>query len=203
MSRNTHTHEDAARYGAKANALLGLAQVIFGALTGNIGFISESVHQASDSVSLGAKSKAMNSECAPTHAKRLRRFAASILLTGGLIGVAGGVKHIHEGSTENHGQLEVIGATLGALVNTAVARRSHGATYGDETDNTHSHGAAHDSTIHIMTDTATGWIYAGALVSEARVPGISNAALLLNGMIVGSAGMHTMHRINQDEPNAR
>lgn len=196
------THEQAARFGAKANLLLGIGQLAFGIGTGNYGFMTESGHQAADAASLQAKANAMKESCHPVRARRLRKAAASVLLFGGLMGIGGGLKHMYDDTSEHSSWIEITGAVVGAAVNTAIARKSHGATHNDNHDHghsSHSIGAEIDTVVHVMTDMGTGWLYAGALALEHQVPGIANAALIINGAAIGSAGIHTMMRIQRDE----
>lgn len=204
QNRKNRTHEAAARLGARDNLLLGGAQLLAGVATGNYGFIVEAGHQAADSASLKAKADAMKLDCSPKKARRLRKAAATVLLAGGLFGIAGGIKHLHEGSSEEHGSAEITIALAGAAVNTLVARRSHGAqhTHEDEGEldsHAHHHGAAADAIIHMATDMGTGIAYAGALIAEPWLPGVTNFVLIANGAIVGGAGVHTLQRIHRDD----
>lgn len=198
MNATKHTHEHAARYGAKANALLGAGQLVLGLFSGNYGFLAESGHQAADAVSLQAKANAMKADCHPVRARRLRKLAASVLLIGGAMGIGGGLKHIHDGTKEESNRPEVAGAIIGAIVNTAIARKTHGAE-NDHEDEAHDHETAKDLTLHVATDMGTGWLYAGALLAEPKIPGITNIALLVNGTVIGGAGAHTMHRIKHGD----
>lgn len=201
MSGKKHTQEHAARYGAKANALLGAGQFVLGIFTGNYGFIAESGHQAADAASLQAKANAMNHNCHPSKSRKLRKLAASVLLLGGAMGIGGGLKHIHDGTTESSNWPELTGALAGAAINTAIARKSHTAEH-DHQETGHHHGAAKDTILHVTTDMATGWLYAGALLAESKIPGITNGALIINGTLIGGAGVVTMRRIDRDDKHS-
>lgn len=198
----SHSHEDAARYGAKANALLSVGQLIFGVFSGNYGFLTEAGHQAADAASWYAKANAMNKHTTPPRARRLRKFAATVLLVGGGLGIFGGLKHIHDSTTEDSTWLEITGAAVGAAVNTAVARKTHGAESDGEHKHQHGAGAEIDAVVHVVTDMGTGWLYTAGLIGERYVPGIANYALVANGLLIGGAGAHTWARINRDEHHA-
>ena len=194
------TDEIAARLGARDNLLLGVAQLTTGILTGNVGFFAEAGHQVADSASLKAKADAMRVNCSPRKAKMLRRVGAGVLVAGGALGIGGALQHIHGGTIEDHGSLEVGAALSGAVINAVVAKRAHGADHSNH-DHGHSHGtgAAVDAKIHMLTDMGTGAAYAGALLLEPYVPGISNPVLLLNGAAIGGAGVATLRRISRDD----
>lgn len=197
----SHTEEAAARFGAKANACLGLAQLAVAALTRNFGFVTEAAHQAADTVSLGAKANAMNKECTPRKAYRLRKWAASILLTGGLVGVGGGAYRLATETNESSAPLELVAAYAGAGVNTVIARRSHRShRHTDHTDDSHAHahGAASDSFQHMMLDMGTGWAYASSLTLERYVPGITNGTLVVAGVFTSSVGIGALRRNEHD-----
>lgn len=202
QERAPHNHEEAARYGVKANAGLGAVQLVVGLATGNYGFIAESGHQTADAASLQAKASAMNKNTHPVRARRLRKAAASVLLLGGSLGIFGGLKHIHDNTTEDSSWVELTAATAGAAVNTAIARKTHGAEHDHEHDghdHSHSVGAEIDTIVHVMTDMGTGWAYAAGLYAERYVPGITNYVLIANGAVVSGAGVHTLGRIARDE----
>ena len=207
LRRNkTHTHEETARFAVRANAYLGAAQLIAAAVTGNIGFATEAVHQGADSASFKAKADAMNHNHSPEKAYRLRKLAAKILLAGGLAGMAGGAYQLETNTRESHGSIEVGVAMIGAAVNTAIARRSHKSHHdhdrsGEENTSDHSAGAVIDSGLHIMTDMGTGWVYAAALACEPRWPGISSGAIFVNGFAATAAGTVTLRRIESDNNN--
>lgn len=198
-STPNHSLEQAVRLGARDNLLLGIGQALTGMLTGNVGFMAEAGHQAADSFSLRAKAEALRADCSAKRSLRLRRFAAGVLVAGGLFGIAGGAKHIVEDTTEDHGSLELAAAYAGAVINTVVARRAHG-THHHEDDHAHNHsaGAALDSVVHMVTDMGTGVVYAGALTAERWVPGATNIALIINGAVIGTAGSHTLARVSRD-----
>lgn len=200
-----HNHEDAARYGVKANTGLGAVQLVVGLATGNYGFIAEAGHQAADAASLQAKANAMNENTHPIRARRLRKAAAGVLLLGGSLGIFGGLKHIHDNTNEDSSWIELTAAVAGAAVNTAIARKTHGAESGHDHDgHAHSHGvgAEIDTIVHVMTDMGTGWAYAAGLYAERYIPGVTNYILIANGTVVGGAGVHTLGRIARDENGA-
>ncbi|MCA9309053.1 hypothetical protein KC973_01635 [Candidatus Saccharibacteria bacterium] len=194
-----HSHEDAARYGVKANALLAAAQFLIGALSGNIGFLTEAGHQTADAGSLQAKASAMNKKTRPVRARRLRKTAACVLLAGGGLGIWGGINHIQEGTAEDDSWVELGAAVAGAAVNTAIARKTHRAESEHDDDHSHGAGAEIDMIVHAMTDMGTGWLYAAGLYGERYVPGIANYTLIANGSLIGGAGIHTLARIRRDE----
>lgn len=197
--RSKKTHEDAARFGAKANLGLGFAQLGVAVATGNVGFFTEFIHQTADAASLQAKAEAMQGNRSPRSARRLRKFGASILLGGGFVGIIGAANHILQNTTEDHSGSAIVAATVGAAINAVVALKSHGAEHGSHEGHTHQHGAAKDTVVHIFTDMGTSILYAGALATERHAPGITNAVLIGNGIAIGGAGAHTVHRIHQDE----
>lgn len=198
-SESKATHEQAARFGAKANLWLGLSQLAVGVSTGNIGFFTEFIHQAADAGSLQAKAEAMKSGRSPKQSRRLRKLAASVLCIGGPVGILGGINHIVQGTSEGHSPSIISAAVVGAAVNAVIAKKSHGAEHPGDHDHSHQHGAAIDTAVHIFTDMGISATYAGSLIAERWLPGISNAALIANGAIAGTAGVHTVYRIQRDD----
>ncbi len=201
MFRKTHrqyTPAEATRLGARDNLFLGIAQFGVGVLTGNLGFITEAGHQVADAASFQAKATAMRHDCAPAKAKLMRKFGAGVLIVGGFLGIAGGASHIKDGKTEGHDPTEVSAAIIGAATNIAIIRRAHGSHH-DDHEHSHSQGASLDAVAHMAGDAITGVLYASSLLLESRIPGVSNAALLANGTIVGGIGFHTAHRIRLDD----
>ena len=180
LDSKRHTIEDATRFGARSNAYLGAAQLVVGAISGNVGFMTESAHQAADSFSLKAKADAMNHACIPEKAHRLRKLAAKTLLAGGLAGIGGGAYHFATHSRESSEPIEVGAAVIGAAVNIAIAKKTHGAEHDNDGHEHHSHGvgAATDTILHVVTDMGTGTLYAASLALENRFPGITNYTLI-------------------------
>lgn len=200
MAQKTRSVLEATKFAAKANGMLALAQIAFGATTGNFGFIEEAGHNLGDAGAFTAKAEAMNANCSDKKAKRLRRLGASIILAGASFGAAGGIIHLTNDTTESSGYIEIAGAVIGAAVNTEIARRSHGSIHAhDHNQPPHDHhsGASHDSKLHIAGDVATGWLYAGSLSAEHIIPGITNYTLLVNAAIMGSIGVKTLSNINK------
>jgi hypothetical protein len=173
---------------------LGVATV-----TGNVGFAGESAHNAADTVSFNAKRQAL--DCHPSRAKRLRKFAATILAIGGMVGIGGGGYKAVTSDTENAGNLAVGIAVAGATINTAIARRTHQAHHDHSTVESTSgqvHDAHDDSKLHALSDAGTGWLYVGGLLLERHVPGGANWLVMLNGSVSAAAATVTFRRINQE-----
>lgn len=171
---------------------MAVGQFITSAATGNIGFAVEAAHNTSDAVSFDAKRRAMGS---PRKARRLRRFAATILTVGGVAGVGGGVYQATHDKLEDSGNIALGIAVAGATINTMIAKRTHRA-------HNHQHGpcGAHEDTkLHAVTDAGTGWLYVGGLALEQKYPGIANYAVALNGFIVASAGAMTHKNISETQ----
>jgi hypothetical protein len=177
---------------------MAAGQFITSALTGNLGFATEALHNTSDAVSFEAKRRAM--ENSPRRSRNLRRSAAIILACGGLGALGGGAYQAAVGEHEN-AEIPAIGiAFAGAAINTYIARRTHNA-HALHDDQAHCSGAHEDSKLHAVTDAATGWIYLGGLVAEHKVPGAANIAITVNGLITTSAGAMTIRNIVQtDKP---
>lgn len=196
------TQEDAARFGAKANLGLGFTQLGVAIATGNVGFFTEFIHQSADAASLHAKAEAMQDGRSPRSARRLRKFGASILLSGGFVGIIGAGNHILQNTTEDHSGSAIAAATVSAVVNAVIALKSHGAEHEKHEGHAHQHGAAKDTMVHIFTDMGASTLYAGALITEKYLPGVTNAVLIGNGLAIGSAGAYTLRQIHKDEQEA-
>lgn len=177
---------------------MAAGQMVAGLATGNLGFIGESAHNAADAASFDAKRRAM--DCHPLRARRLRRLAATVLATGGIVGVGGGAYHMATGENEDARTGALVVAVAGATINTFIARRTHGASHGHDHDShAHHHGAHEDSKLHAMTDAGTGWLYVGGLMLEHKIPGAANVAVMSNGAVSSLSAYVTFKRINNGE----
>jgi Co/Zn/Cd efflux system component len=204
MSEHRHaeppiTAQDAAKSAAIWNGAMSAVQLGVAAVTGNVGFAGESAHNAADAASFNAKRQAL--DCNPARARRLRKFAATILAVGGMVGIGGGGYKAVSGETENAGNLALGIAVAGATINTAVARRTHRAHHDhgpSENTSGQVYDAHDDSKLHAVSDAGTGWLYVGGLLLERHVPGGANWLVMLNGSVSAAAATVTFRRINQE-----
>ena len=185
--------ERAARGAAIANGAMATAQAGAAVLTGNVGFAVESVHNVADSGSFEAKGRAMRNTAL---ARRLRKLAATILTIGGIAGFGGAAYKTVEGNSENASNAALGIAAAGALINGAVARRTHRAVHNHDEEDGHCHGAHEDSRLHTLTDAGTGVVYLAGLIAERRVPGAASVAIMINGSVVTYAGVKTFTNIS-------
>jgi len=158
---------------------MAVGQLAARAATGNFGFITEGLHNAGDALSFEAKRRAMKDS---VRAKALRWGAAGIMTAGGIAGVVGGNHNAHNHHNENAEPIALGIALAGASINTAIARRTHGAETHVHSAG-HSKGAHEDTKLHALFDATTGWIYVGGLLLEHSYPGSANYAVMANGAL--------------------
>lgn len=170
-------------------ALEGVASV----LTGNIGFMGESFHNAEDALSFGAKRLAMNSE--KPRSLKLRKAAATILAFGGIATFGGAAYHSFENKNENGSDIAIAIAAAAALVNTRVAFKAHSAENDGDKDEI-VEGAHLDSKLHAAADAGTGWLYTGGLLLERYVPGTANYVVMFNGVVLLATAGTIFRRAN-------
>lgn len=197
----------AANNAAGWNIGMAAAQVAMGAATGNIGFINEAAHNAADAGAFYADGKALTK--GPKLTKRYRRAAATILTLGGIMGLGGGAYQIATGEQENSSPAAIGLAFAGAAINLGVARKTHSARHDHDHNHEHSHSHSHnhfdahsDNKLHAVTDAVTGFIYAGGLAFEGKVPGAASYAILLNGCISTASAAKTFQMINASSHEA-
>lgn len=189
------TPESAAKYASRWNSAIAAGQIVAAGVFGNIGFAGEAAHNLADSLSFDAKGRALSAE--RLRALKLRKLASGVLIAGGLVGIAGGSYQLAADKHEDSSLLAIGIAGAAAVINGAVAKRTHGVEHAP-TGELCASGAHHDSRIHTTTDLLTGAIYASGLVLEARFAGFASGAVVLNGVIGVSAGLVTTNRIRHD-----
>jgi hypothetical protein len=192
-----HSSEQAAGSASRWNAVMSAGQLGAAAVTGNLGFAVEGMHNVADSVSFDAKKRALSS--GKERALRLRRVAATILTVGGIAGVGGAAHHVVFDSKEDTSSGVIGLAFAGAAINTLVARRTHAAEHDAHNHGSNcSAGSHNDSKLHTLSDAGTGWLYAAGVALEHKIPGSSTAALALNGIISTAVAGQTFLLIEKD-----
>lgn len=196
MLTRVNTPERAARYAAKWNTIIAAGQLLAAGVFGNVGFAGESAHNFADGLSFDAKARALTSE--RQKALRLRKFAASVLVAGGLVSGAAGTYQLASGEHENTSVAALSTAFGGAVLNTVIARRTHKSEQASG-NGICADGAHNDGKIHTLLDAATGWIYATGLVAEQEAPGAASISVILNGVLSLGAGLVTIDQILHDQ----
>ncbi len=195
------TDIEAEKSASKWNGLMAAAQIGLASYNGNVGFVGEAFHNASDAVSYGFKASSIESQAqSKQRALKLRRIAATVLAIGGIAGVGGGAYSAATGKNEDAGNLALAAAVAGATINSRIARKVHGAERSN-TDNQEI--TAHDDGIfHSLMDMGTGWIYVGGLALERKIPGAANVAVMTNGVIMsGGAGLMLKRTFSGGDPH--
>lgn len=204
---------EASREAAILNASMGSVQLIAGAFTGNLGFLGEALHNLGDSISFGAKAKAL--ESTKEKVRKLRLGAAAIFFAGGVGGVASGIVELSSSKIHENASIGTIGvAAVCATLNTVVAKRTHRSIKNEETglektlcchdhhlsnDQQEKHSTRLDTKLHALTDAWTGWIYVAGLALHAKITGQvgSEVAVLANGLLAGTASLLSFRRKNE------
>lgn len=227
LRRKTITPERAAGEATVANGAMAAMQIGASALTGNLGFVGESLHNAGDSVSFWAKRSAMNTD--PEKSLKRRRIAAYIFGMGGVAGLSAAAYEFTSRYEESTSTAAMSIAVACAALNTYVARRTHRAvkdeTTGelvhmcdhdhthDEHDDEHHHhhekemssqktAALLDAKIHAFNDAGTGWLYVfGLLGQKYGVHDAATWAVAVNGAIATTGATFTLARVQRDGRN--
>lgn len=211
------TPEYAAGEAAVANVSMATMQVGASVLTGNLGFVGESLHNVGDGASFWAKRTAMNAE--PRKSLRMRRIGASIFALGGVSGISAAAYEFTSRYEESTSTLAMGIAIACAGLNTYVAKRTHKAAKNEETgevvhlcdhDHHHTHdheedvssqkkAALFDTKLHAFNDAGTGWLYvAGLVLQKYGVHDAATWAVGLNGIAATSGAGFTLNRIRRD-----
>src|SRR5579862_7573716 len=186
MSHNHCSPQEAASSAVKWNAVLAIGEAAAAAYFLNIGFLSETFHNAADSLSFLAKRRAMDTE--KSKSINFRKIGAGIFIFGSLAGIGGAAARLVENGNEDASAAAIIVATAAAAANTRVAFRAHSAEHLD-----HDHiveGAHGDSKTHAMADAVTGWAYVGGLAAEHVFPIAGDITVMgMGAFSVGAAGI--------------
>lgn len=223
--RKSIAPERAAGEAAVANGAMATMQIGASALTGNLGFVGESLHNAGDSASFWAKRSAMNVD--QEKSLKRRRIAAYIFGLGGVAGLSAAAYEFTSKYEESTSTAAMSIAIACAALNTYVARRTHRAVKDETTgevvhmcDHDHSHGehdgdhhhhhehekssqktaALLDAKIHAFNDAGTGWLYVFGLLGQKY--GIHDAAtwaVAANGAIATTGATFTLSRVQRDD----
>jgi hypothetical protein len=228
MRGRQRTHispESAAGQAAWLNASMGVSQIAASVVTGNLGFIGESVHNIGDGLSFEAKRRAIV-EKDEMRSRRIRSFAARVFAVGGGFGVGAGAYEIVSRHAENTSYSAVAIAVGGAAINTIIAKRTHRAVVNQETgevhamcdhEHHHDHASHHhdhghhsheeptqntaaliDTRLHAMSDAGTGWVYVGGLLAQKwGIHDAASFAVLANGVISSLSACFTLRRIKK------
>lgn len=224
LLRKEVTPEYAAGEAAVANVSMATMQVGASVLTGNLGFVGESLHNVGDGASFWAKRTAMNAE--PKKSLRMRRIGASIFALGGVSGISAAAYEFTSRYEESTSTLALGIAVACAGLNTYVAKRTHKAAKNEETgevvhlcdhdhhDHTHDHeesvsvqkeadfqkkAALFDTKLHAFNDAGTGWLYvAGLALQKYGVHDAATFAVGLNGIAATSGAGFTLNRVRRD-----
>lgn len=221
LLRKEVTPEYAAGEAAVANVSMATMQVGASVLTGNLGFVGESLHNVGDGASFWAKRTAMNAE--PKKSLRMRRIGASIFALGGVSGLSAAAYEFSSRYEESTSTLAVGIAIACAGLNTYVARRTHKAAKNEETGEVvhlcdhdhhdHDHGedlsvhkkaALLDTKLHAFNDAGTGWLYvAGLALQKYGVNDAATYAVAVNGALATAGASFTLNRVRRDSLNSQ
>lgn len=221
------TPEYAAGEAAVANVSMATMQVGASVLTGNLGFVGESLHNVGDGASFWAKRTAMNAE--PKKSLRMRRIGASIFALGGVSGLSAAAYEFTSRYEESTSAIALGIAVACAGLNTYVAKRTHKAAKNEKTgevvhlcdhddhDHEHDHAHAHaeekaasfikraalfDTKLHAFNDAGTGWLYvAGLALQKYGVHDAATWAVGLNGLATTCGAGFTLNRVRRDSLN--
>ncbi len=226
LFRKQITPERAANEAVAANGAMASMQIGASLLTGNLGFVGESLHNAGDSASFWAKRSAMNAN--PEKSLKRRRIAAYIFGLGGVAGLSAAAYEFTSRYEESTSTLAMSIAVSCAALNTYVAKRTHKAVKNEETgevvhmcdhdhshdehehhhDHDHSHSHVHseqktaalaDAKLHAFNDAGTGWLYvAGLLAQKYGVHDAATWAVAANGVIATTGAGFTINRMGND-----
>lgn len=198
MAEHTHNHETDAQssneFASRWNGVLALGQAAVGAMTNNIGFFVESIHNFSDYISFRYKAKSLDPD-QKSKSLKFRKIAATTLSVAAIGGIGGAVVHEHNDISEDASVAALCFAGIGAAANTVIWRKVHRVRHNHEND------AHKDSRLHTTLDVGTGWIYLGGLVSQklGYLPDGGNIAVIINSGLVGMGGVQMFRNINRAE----
>lgn len=219
------TPEYAAGEAAVANVSMATMQVGASVLTGNLGFVGESLHNVGDGASFWAKRTAMNAE--PKKSLRMRRIGASIFALGGVSGLSAAAYEFTSRYEESTSAIALGIAVACAGLNTYVAKRTHKAAKNEKTgevvhlcdhdhhDHEHEHAHAEekaasfikraallDTKLHAFNDAGTGWLYvAGLALQKYGVHDAATYAVAANGVLATAGASFTLNRVRRDSLN--
>lgn len=163
-----------------ANVGLGLSRAAAALMTGNLGFLTDALHDIGDGGSFAAKALATERHLDHDASRRLRLGAAAIMASGGMVGLGSGIVTLLGEHTENASPSAIAVAVLTTGVSALVARSTH-----KSKENHPDHAAVHDTHNHALADVASSGVYAGALALQNLTsnPDVGGGGLIASGVI--------------------